>query len=135
MYADHPFWSSCIGSSLKFCNLWALDPEEGSLHEKLLCLKKIGSDLFELRIVRASGECGTKCSSERALIVIDDWMSKFGNCTFVEWVPRVVLDETLLGSEELKVLLLPSRPADSITLRRKSVTPSKMDESTKEAFK
>ena len=138
VYADHPFWSSGFGSTLKFCNLWALDPEEDSLHEKLLCLKKIGSDTFELRIIRASGECRTKCCSEMSLRAIDDWMSKFGKCTFVEWVPQVVLDGSLFGSEELKVILLPSRPTDSTTLRKKSIhsTPSNtaMDESTRGGF-
>ena len=88
-YVDHPLWSTaCIGSTLKFCNLCAFDSENSMVSEKLLCFKKLAPNLFELRIVKASGEVGTKCSVENALLAIDDLMSKVGTCTYVEWIPR-----------------------------------------------
>ncbi len=104
-----------MGSTLKFCNLLAFDPENGVVDEKLLCFKKLGPDVFELRIVKTSGEIGTKATMERSLMAIDDWMKKFGACTYVEWVPRSILSASF---EDLIMASANACPTSSLTSRR-----------------
>lgn len=118
-YADHPFWNSGVGSTLKFCNLWALDPEECCyVQDKLLCLKKIDCELFELRHIKKNSECGTKCSYEKALKTIDEWMDKLGHCTYVEWIPRVPFVGNLAGLDEIALLASPHCPTNSLARKR-----------------
>jgi hypothetical protein len=122
-YADHPVWASCVGSTLKFCNLRAFDAENEA-RERLLCVKKMGPNLFELRFVKASGETVSRVGQEKVLAAVDSWMARFAACTYVEWIPRFILSSSVsVGSVsaelELEALAAsPLCPTSSLTSRR-----------------
>jgi hypothetical protein len=126
-YEDHPLWSSCIGSTLKFCNLLALremEVDEDVVRaaprqtEKLLSVEKLGPNVFVLRVVtsrrevapqmRKAGKCG-------ALEAMGEWMARYPT-TYVEWAPKHILAACL---EVLPDLLSPRDGAvASLTTRR-----------------
>ncbi len=127
-YASHPLWGSCMGSTLKFCNLEALRAlEEGkSGSDRLLCVEKIGQNVFVIRMVRASGMAegeqdvrkGTRAD---ALSAIALWMGRF-ECTYVEWAPKNIITASLPDLSEL--LVSPRDGAvSSLTSRRRQAVP------------
>jgi hypothetical protein len=127
-YEDHPLWSSCIGSTLKFCNLLALremeeDDDDVVLAaarqtEKLLSVEKLGPNVFVLRVVTSRREAAPqmrKGGKSAALEAMGDWMARYPT-TYVEWAPKHILAASL---ELLPDLLSPRDGAvSSLTTRR-----------------
>jgi hypothetical protein len=120
---SHPIWSSCVGSTLKFCNLKALncsDDDQSGLHDdKLMCIKKMGPNLFELRYVRDSGEVSSKVPQESVLKGIAAWMSKYQSCCYAEWVPRFILSASQGSLVDVDSWSSPSCATTSLTSRRR----------------
>ena len=110
-------WSSCPGSTLKFCNLAALhEPDEKDSAsfrpDRLMCLEKLGQDQFLIRVVGARSAvkqerttmCGMKKGNkEVALDHALRWMKRYGATTYVEWTPKLLMlsaiSDYLSGSE------------------------------------
>ncbi len=128
-YDDHPIWASCIGSTLKFCNLVAVREMEEDYDEscalaaprqteKLLSVEKLGQNLFVLRVVMSRREAAPqarKLGKSAVLEAVGEWMASHPT-TYVEWAPKRIL---AAGLELPSELLSPRDGAvASLTTRR-----------------
>lgn len=118
-YADHPFWDSQLGQTIKFILVsYLVDSHKAHLTPRhktdeyvMLIVKKRTTNTFQLlQKMRGGLEVITKydCGKMDVMQNISKWFEKHSSNTFVDWTPLPPKATTPEPKKKTKLYLTPS---------------------------